>query len=316
MHLGINLWPQNTTWQTLREHALLADRLGFDSLWVWDHFYSINGDLHRPNLEGWQLQAAYAAITQRVRIGCLVSGVTHRHPAVLANMATTLDNISNGRAILGIGAAWNALEHNAYGIDLGTPAERSTRLAEAAKIIRRLVDGERVTFSGAHYELVNAEVLVRPVQRRLPILIGGGGEQRTLRTTARYADMWHGFGTPEQIAHKLEVLRKHCADVGRDPNDITPVSGKWCVIREDAAEAKKVLARIVERHGMTSPPEPFIGGPDEITERIAAYWKVGVKGFIVAFADPFDTESIERLGSEVRPRLQELTSETPAAVSR
>ena len=316
MHLGINLWPQNTTWQTLREHALLADRLGFDSLWVWDHFYSINGDLHRPNLEGWQLQAAYAAITQRVRIGCLVSGVTHRHPAVLANMATTLDNISNGRAILGIGAAWNALEHNAYGIDLGTPAERSTRFAEAAKIIRKLVDGERVTFSGAHYELINAEVLVRPVQRRLPILIGGGGEQRTLRTTARYADMWHGFGTPEQMAHKLEVLRKHCADVGRNFDEITPFAGKWCVIREDAAEAKKVLARIVERHGMTSPPEPFIGGPDEIAERIAAYWKVGIKGFIVAFADPFDTESIERLGNEVRPRLQELTSETPAAVSR
>jgi F420-dependent oxidoreductase-like protein len=316
MHLGINLWPQNTTWQSLREHALLADRLGFDSLWVWDHFYSINGDLHRPNLEGWQLQGAYAAITKNVRIGCLVSGVTHRHPAVLANMATTLDNISEGRAILGIGAAWNALEHNAYGIDLGTPAERSTRFAEAAKIIRKLVDGERVTYSGSYYELVNAEVLVRPVQERLPIMIGGGGEQRTLRTTARYADMWHGFGTTEQISRKLEILRKHCADVGRDPNEITPFTGKWCVIREDAAAAKKVLDRIVERHGMTSPPEPFIGGPDQIAEKIAAYWKVGIKGFIVAFADPFDTESIERLGSEVRPRLKELTSETPAAVSR
>ena len=175
MHLGINLWPQNTTWQQLREHALLADKLGFDSLWVWDHFYSINGDLHRPNLEGWQIQAAYAAITQRVRIGCLVSGVTHRHPAVLANMATTLDNISGGRAVLGIGAAWNALEHNSYGLDLGTPGERSTRFAEAAKIIRQLVDGRRVTFSGKYYDLVNAEVLVRPIQPRLPILIGGGG---------------------------------------------------------------------------------------------------------------------------------------------
>jgi F420-dependent oxidoreductase-like protein len=316
MHLGVNLWPQNTTWQSLREHALLADRLGFDSLWVWDHFYSINGDLHRPNLEGWQIQAAYAAITKNVQIGCLVAGVTHRHPAVLANMATTLDNISGGRAILGIGAAWNALEHNAYGIDLGTPAERSTRFSEAAKIIRKLVDGERVTHSGAYYELVNAEVLVRPVQKRLPIMIGGGGEQRTLRTTARYADMWHGFGTTEQMAHKLDVLRKHCADVGRDPNEITPFAGKWCVIRDNQAEAKKVLDRIVERHGMTSPPEPFIGGPDEIAEKIAEYWQVGIKGFIVAFADPFDTESIERLGNEVRPRLKELTSETPAAVSR
>ena len=207
MQLGINLWPQNTTWQSLREHALLADRLGFDSLWVWDHFYSINGDLHRPNLEGWQLQAAYAAITRNVRIGCLVSGITHRHPAVLANMATTLDNISDGRAILGIGAAWNALEHNAYGIDLGTPAERSTRFAEAAKIIRQLVDGKRVTHSGTYYELVNAEVLVRPVQARLPIMIGGGGEKRTLRTAARYADLWHGYGPVAQLEHKIAVLR-------------------------------------------------------------------------------------------------------------
>jgi F420-dependent oxidoreductase-like protein len=316
MHIGINLWPQNTTWQALREHALLVDRLGFDSLWVWDHFYSINGDLHRPNLEGWQLQAAYAAITKNVRIGCLVSGVTHRHPAVLANMATTLDNISDGRAILGVGAAWNALEHNAYGIDLGTPGERSSRFAEAAKIIRQLVDGKRVTHSGKYYELTNAEVLVRPVQPRLPIMIGGSGEQRTLRTTARYADLWHGYGTPEQMAHKIEVLRKHCAEVGRDPNEIAPFGGKWCVIRKDGAEAKRVLDRIATRHGMTSPPEPFIGTSEEIAEKIAAYWKVGVKGFIVAFADPFDTESIELLGTEVRPRVQELTSETPAAVSR
>ena len=235
-----------------------------------------------------------------MRIGCLVSGITHRHPAVLANMATALDNISGGRAILGIGAAWNALEHNAYGLDLGTPGERSTRFAEAAKIIRKLVDGERVTQSGRYYDLTNAEVLVRPVQKRLPILIGGGGEQRTLRTTARYADMWHGFGTTEQIAHKLAVLGKHCVEVGRDRNEIMPFAGKWVVIREDPAEAQRVRER----------------GPEQIAQSIAAYWKIGVKGFIVAFAEPFDVESIERLATEVRPRLEALTSETPAAVSR
>src|SRR5205814_1659287 len=224
IHLGVNLWPQNATWETLRDHALLADRLGFDSLWVWDHFYSINGDLHRPNLEGWQLQAAYAAITERVSIGCLVSGITHRHPAVLANMATTLDNISGGRAILGIGAAW--------------------------------------------------------------------------------------------IAHKLAVLGKHCVEVGRDRNEIMPFAGKWVVIREDPAEAQRVRERIARHHGMSTTPEPFIGGPEQIAQSIAAYWKIGVKGFIVAFAEPFDVESIERLATEVRPRLEALTSETPAAVSR
>jgi F420-dependent oxidoreductase-like protein len=316
MQLGINLWPQNTTWQSLREHALLADGLGFDSLWVWDHFYSINGDLHRPNLEGWQIQAAYAAITKNVRIGCLVSGVTHRHPAVLANMATTLDNISDGRAILGIGAAWNALEHNAYGIDLGTPRERSDRFAEATKIIRKLVDGERVTLSGKYYELVNAEVLVRPVQKRLPILIGGGGEQRTLRTTARYADMWHGWGTPEQIAQKVAVLRQHCEEVGRDPAEIAIVSGKRVVIRKDRAEARDVLDRIASTHGMTSAPEAFVGSADEVVELIASYAAVGVNEFIFPFTSPFDTQTIEALGRDVVTRLKELTPETPAAVSR
>lgn len=306
MHLGINLWPQNTTWASLRERALQADRLRFDSLWVWDHFYSINGDTHRPNFEGWQLLPAYAALTENVRVGCLVSGVTYRHPAVLAHMATTLDNISNGRAILGIGAAWNAAEHNAYGIDLGTPGERSRRLAEAAKIIRALVDGKRVTHSGTYYELVNAEVLTRPIQKRLPILVGGGGERKTLRTAARYADMWHGFGTPELLAHKLAVLRAHCADVGRDPAEILPLSGRWVIVRENTAEARAHLDRVARHHGMSSPPETIVGGPDEVAEKIAAYWNVGIRGFVVGFAEPFDAESIERLATEVRPRLEQL----------
>ena len=305
MHLGINLWPQNTTWRNLREHAVQVDRLRFDSLWVWDHFYSIVGDLHRPNYEGWQIQPAYAAITEHVRIGCLVSGITHRHPAVLANMATTLDHISGGRAILGIGAGWNALEHNAYGIDLGTPRERSDRFAEGAKIIRALVDGKRVTHSGRYYELVNAEVLTRPVQKRLPILVGGGGEQRTLRTAARYADMWHAFESPEVMARKIAILRKHCADVGRDPGEIDPIGGGWVVVRDDEAKAKAQLSRVAAHHGMSTPPSAIIGGPDEVAEKIAAHWKAGVKGFIVRFAEPFDDESIERLATEVRPRLVE-----------
>lgn len=316
MRLGINLWPQNSSWESLRKHALLADQLGFDSLWVWDHFYSINGDLHRPNLEGWQLQAAYAALTTRVRIGCLVSGITHRHPAVLANMATTLDNISGGRAILGIGAAWNALEHNAYGIDLGTPGERSVRFAEATKIIRQLVDGKRVTHSGRYYELTNAEVLVRPVQERLSILIGGGGERRTLRTTARYADMWHGWGSPEEIAHKMTVLRKHCEDVGRDPSAIEIVSGRRVVIRNREDEGQQVLERIARTHGMTSPPQAFVGSSDDVVDLIATYASVGVKEYIAPFTEPFDTETLERLGTEVLPRVRHLAGETPATVSR
>ena len=308
MKIGINLWPQNTSWERLQETALLVDRLRFDSLWVWDHFYAINGDTHRPNFEGWQLQPAYAAITQNVRVGCLVSGITHRNPAVLANMATTLDHISNGRAILGIGAAWNAAEHNAYGIDLGTPGERSRRFAEGARIIRKLVDGERVTYSGRYYELTNAEVLVRPIQKRLPILIGGGGEKRTLRTAARYADMWHGFGPLPQMEHKVAVLRQHCVDVGRDPDEVEAWAGRWCVIRDDPTEGRRHLERVQKHHGQSSPQEAFVGSADEIAEKIGAYARVGIKGFIVTFAEPFDIETIERLATEVRPRLEQLVA--------
>jgi len=231
-------------------------------------------------------------------------------------MATTLDNISNGRAILGIGAGWNAIEHNAYGIDLGTPRERSDRFAEGAKIIRQLVDGQRVTFSGNYYQLVNAEVLIRPIQKRLPILVGGGGEQRTLRTAARYADMWHAFESPEVMARKIAILKKHCEDVGRDPREIEPIGGGWVVVRDDEAKAKAQLARVAEHHGMSAPPSAIIGGPDEVAEKISAHWKAGVRGFIVRFAEPFDDESIERLAKEVRPRLKELVSETPEPVSR
>ena len=178
MKLGFQLWPQNTTWPAMREAAQLADRIGIDSVWTWDHFYALSGEEERPNFEAWQILPALAAVTQRVRLGAMVSGITYRHPAVLANMAATLDQISNGRTICGIGAAWNQTEHRAYGIDLGTPGERSRRLAEGAKIIRALLDGERVTYKGKYYTLKNAVLSTRPVQKRLPIMIGGGGEQK------------------------------------------------------------------------------------------------------------------------------------------
>src|SRR6266849_6704875 len=244
MKLGFQLWPQNTSWPAMRDAAQLADRIGIDSVWTWDHFYALSGEEERPNFEAWTILSALAAVTQRVRVGAMVSGVTYRHPAVVANMAATLDQVSNGRAICGIGAAWNRTEHRAYGIDLGTPGERSRRFAEAAKIIRALLDGERVTYKGKYYTLKEAVLNTRPVQERLRIMIGGGGEQKTLRTTARYADMWHGFGTPEVIARKIEILRGHCANVGRDPAAITIFGGRAICVREDAAEGKRVLAEV------------------------------------------------------------------------
>ncbi len=200
---GIQLHPQYTTWDEMRDAALLAEQAGWDVLMTWDHFVPLMGDVTGPNLEGWQILPAFAAITTKPLIGMLVTGNTYRHPAVLANMASTLDNISHGRAVLGIGAAWQEHEHNMYGIDFGTPAIRLAKLRESARIQRVLLDEGKITFHGKHYDLENATLGTRPIQKRVPILIGGGGEQVTLKITARYADWWHSFGTAEIIKHKM-----------------------------------------------------------------------------------------------------------------
>ena len=306
MKFGATLWPQNSTWEAIRDAAIVADSVGFETVWTWDHFYALQGAEEKPNFESVTILGALAPVTKRAKLGALVQGVTYRHPAVIANIAASHDQVSNGRAICGIGAAWNQTEHKAYGIDLGTPGERSRRFAEASKIIRALLDGERVTYKGKYYELKNAVLNTKPVQKRLPIMIGGAGEQKTLRTTAKYADMWHTFGPPEVMTHKLEVLRQHCADVGRDPKEIEIWGGQWIIVRDDAEEARQVLDEIRTHHPPMNPPNAIIGDPDQVAARLKAWVDVGVDGFIPGFAFPYDTVTIERLAKEVRPRLQKL----------
>ena len=300
------MWPQNTSWEALRDAAVVADSVGFDTIWTWDHFYALAGEEEKPNLESTTVLSALATVTKRAKLGALVQGVTYRHPALIANMAATHDVVSNGRAICGIGAAWNQTEHKAYGIDLGTPGERSRRFAEAAKIVRALLDGERVTYEGRYYKLTNAVLNTRPVQKRLPIMIGGGGEQKTLRTVAKYADMWHAFGTPEVMKHKIEVLRTHCSEVGRAPDQIEVWGGQWICVRDDAEEARQVLDEIRTHHPPMNPPNAIIGDPDQVASKLKEWWDIGVRGFIPGFAFPYDTVTIERLAKEVRPRLAKL----------
>jgi len=306
MKLGATLWPQNTSWEALRDAAIVVDSVGFETLWTWDHFYALAGTEERPNLESTTVLSALAPLTKKAKLGALVQGVTYRHPAVIANMAATHDVVSNGRAICGIGAAWNQTEHKAYGIDLGTPGERSRRFAEAAKIVRALLDGERVTYEGKYYKLANAVLNTRPIQKRLPIMIGGGGEQKTLRTVAKYADMWHAFGAPEVMKHKMAVLREHCAEVGRDFAQIEVWGGQWICVRDDAEEARQVLDEIRTHHPPMNPPNAIIGDPDQVASKLKEWWDVGVRGFIPGFAYPYDTVTIERLAKEVRPRLAKL----------
>ncbi len=224
MRFAFKTAQQNTTWEEMLAVWKEADGIEiFESGWVFDHFYPIMGDSHGPCLDGWAALAALAQATTRLRIGNLVTGIHYRHPAVLANMVSTIDIISGGRLELGIGAGWNEEESGAYGIELGTPRERSDRFEEACQVLIGLLSQETTDFDGKFYQLTAARNEPKGPQRpHPPICIGGSGEKRTLLTTARYAQHWNFTGgKPEDFAHKRDVLHAHCRDIGRDPAEIT-----------------------------------------------------------------------------------------------
>ena len=225
MRFGIKTSPQDTSWEAMLGVWRAADGIElFESGWTSDHFYPMHGaDLATPRLEGWITLAALAQATRRLRLGTLVTGIHYRHPAVLANMAATLDVVSGGRLELGVGTGWSQEESGAYGIDLGTPRQRSDRFEEACQVLTGLLSPQpAITFCGRYYRLTDARCNPRPVQQpHPPICIGGHGEQRTLRTAARFAQHWNfGGGTPGQFSRARDVLYQHCADIGRDPADI------------------------------------------------------------------------------------------------
>jgi F420-dependent oxidoreductase-like protein len=224
MRFGFKTAPQHTTWQDMRAVWRAADDIEiFESGWTFDHFYPIFSDSDGPCLEGWSMLAALAEATHRLRLGVLVTGIHHRHPAVLANMAATIDIISDGRLEIGLGAGWNDQESSAYGLALGTPRERSDRFEEACAVLVGLLGSTSTTFHGTYFDLEEARCEPKPVQQpHPPICIGGSGERRTLRTAARFAQHWNFVGgPPDELRRKIEVLHAHCVDVGRDPSEIT-----------------------------------------------------------------------------------------------
>jgi F420-dependent oxidoreductase-like protein len=215
--------PNDRMFERIAETALAAEDAGFDTFWVMDHYHQIRsvGPETDPMLEAYTLLGAVAARTRRIKLGALVTGVTYRNPAFLAKVVTTLDIVSAGRAILGIGAAWNEAESRAYGYDWPPTAERFERLEDALRICRAMFVEERTTVHGIRHRVHGAVNIPQPIHPGGPkILVGGNGERKTLRLTAKYADAWNGFGDPSTIRHKLEVLAQHCADVGRDPSEV------------------------------------------------------------------------------------------------
>ena len=223
MRFAFKTSTQNTTWDDMLAVWRAADQIDvYESGWTFDHFYPIFSDPTGPCLEGWTTLTALAQATTRLRLGTLVTGIHHRHPAVLANMAAALDIISGGRLELGIGAGWNEEESAAYGIELGSLTERFDRFEEACQVLIGLLSQETTDFDGRFFRLTAARNEPKgPQLPHPPICIGGNGEKRTLRITAKYADHWNFVGgTPAEFARKRDVLKAHCADVGRNPKDI------------------------------------------------------------------------------------------------
>jgi len=305
--LGALCWNQYTSWSGLLEAGKRAERVGYDTLWTWDHLYPIVGDHEGPIFEGWLTLAAWAQATERIRIGLMVGANTFRQPALTAKMATTLDHISGGRAILGIGGAWFETEHKAYGLEFGSgPPERLRWLAEALPIMRGMLHGERPTASGPRYKTTAVRNDPPPIQDRLPLLIGGGGEQVTLKLVARYGDGNNVGGGFENVKRKEAILLQHCETVGRNPAEIERTVGVGAVtIRDTRAEAQKVAGTIFEGNGgARAGSTAQIGSPEEIAEALAPYLEIGYRHLIADFPAPHDEESMTRFATEVRPLLE------------
>ena len=272
MRFAFKTSPQETTWDAMLDVWRAADDIElFESGWTFDHFYPIIGaDPAGPCMEGWVTLTALAQATRRLRMGTLVTGIHYRHPAVLANMAATLDIVSGGRLELGIGAGWNEQESGAYGIELGTPRQRSDRFEEACDVITIMLSQPVTTFKGSYYTVTDAYCNPKPVQQpHPPVCIGGSGEKRTLRTAARFAQHWNFVGgTPEQFSRKRDVLYQHCADLGRDPSEI-----------------------------LLSSHVAFAGDPAETTATAAALGEAGVQLAIVYLRPPHTAAVLEPLAA-------------------
>jgi alkanesulfonate monooxygenase SsuD/methylene tetrahydromethanopterin reductase-like flavin-dependent oxidoreductase (luciferase family) len=256
-------------------------------------------------LEAWLSLAAWAEATQHARLGLMVGANTFRNPALVAKMATSLDHISNGRAILGMGGAWFETEHRAFGFEFGhSPGERLRWLEEAAQIMHGMLHGDEPSGS-QYYKTDHVRNDPPPVQAHLPLLIGGGGEQRTLRIVARYADACNVGGGVDNVKHKDQVLRRHCAEVGRNEAEIERTAGIGTVIiRDDPAEARRVFEKMFEHNGGARPwQDQPVGTPEQIADRLRPYLEIGFRHFIAGFPPPFDAESMERLIRDVKPLL-------------
>jgi F420-dependent oxidoreductase-like protein len=319
LRIGFQVWGQYVAWPELMAIGHEIDEAGFDELWSNDHFLpqasggvGAQGELAGPVFEGWSILFGWAAVTRRVRMGCLVSGAGYRSPALLVKMATALDHATGGRAALGLGAGWFEREHRAFGFDFPALRERLDRLAEAGAICRGLLNGRSVTFEGTWFSTDAAQNDPPPLQRRLPLVIGGSGEKRTLRIVAEYADVWNADGDdPDSFRRRNGILDEHLRSVGRSAESVERTAGlpPPC-IRATRPAAIEALAGILQHHGITEPQaaraaaaSPFAGTVQSVVAELRRYRDAGLSAVIFDWPAPFDRSTLEVLAGPVRAGL-------------
>jgi F420-dependent oxidoreductase-like protein len=292
-------------WAKAVEVAQLAERLGFDSLWVYDHFHNIPRPAEEAVFECWTTIAAISQITSRIRLGQMVGCNSYRNPALLAKITSNIDVLSGGRLDWGVGAGWYEQEYRAYGYEFPKPKDRIGMLDETVQIVRSMWTEPETTFAGEYYDIRRAQCDPKPLQQpHPPIWIGGGGEQLTLRVVAKHADCANFGGQPDVFAHKREVLRQHCAAVGRDPDTIRLTWSPEVFIRRTEAEVIAAGSRAV----WGQPADEWrannlVGTPEQVVEKMRAYVGLGCRGFIPWCADYPDTETLELL-AEIMPEVR------------
>jgi alkanesulfonate monooxygenase SsuD/methylene tetrahydromethanopterin reductase-like flavin-dependent oxidoreductase (luciferase family) len=298
MRFGAAFWVQRTDWASLREAALRSESSGFDDIWIDDHLLSDEGDWREAKFEGWTTLAAVAAVTSRARLGLMVSANSMRNPGVVAKMITTVDHVSGGRAILGIGAGWFEREHEAFGIEFGSSVgERLDWLGEAVPLLRRLLDGEEVTHQGRFYRFDRALCTPRPVQAHLPIVVGGAGPRKTIPLIARSADMWNTYGWPHEVRAYNERLIDACAAAGRDEREIERTVNLNVVIRSSRAEAEAAWDSYYREHNPRGGEGRLDAGGSvaDVAATLREYRDAGFDHAICIFRTPWDLETMDRL---------------------
>ncbi|MEX2229492.1 MAG: TIGR03560 family F420-dependent LLM class oxidoreductase [Dehalococcoidia bacterium] len=318
MDLGVMIEGQEgLNWDLWRRIINATEDLGFESLWRSDHFFSLSGPRSRDALETFLSFVLVAEQSSRIRFGPLVSSMTFRHPSLLARMAAQIDRLSDGRFVLGMGAGWNVPEHEAFGLPFPSLRERMDRLEEGVQVVQALWADEPASFAGTHFRLEDAECFPKPIQRPLPVLIGGGGEKRTLRIAARYAQEWNGVGLDvDGYLRKRAILEAHCAAVGRDPGTIRHSQMAAFVIGRDVAGQKAHLARLAEKLPAFEGRDPetllhslrdrgwLIGTPGELVDEIGRREEAGLSRVMLQHHANDDFASLELLAAEVLPQVQ------------